>query len=284
MKVTLLPGPFGVRVDGVDLATADAALFARLRALVYEHKALCIAGQGAMTPDRFLAFGRSFGEPIPHVLDSLRMPGCPEVMTLTSRVDPGSGRRTYFGGFWHTDQSYESVPASATMLYALEVPQQGGETMIADMAAAYDALDDATKARIDGLVALHAYGNRDAGTGGEPDASPLTSDAQRARVPPVRHPLVLRHPVTGRPALYGVAGTSRAIEGMDEAEGLALLRTLKRHATQDRFVYAHRYAPGDVLVWDTCATLHRAGPVPAGEGPGTVRVMRRISIRGHAPL
>ena len=282
MRVSPLPGPFGVRVDDVDLAAAEAALFARLRALLYQHKAVCVAGQ-SLTPDRFLAFGQSFGEPIAHVLDALRMPGFPEVMTLTSRVDPSSGKRTYFGGFWHTDQSYESAPASATMLHAIEVPEEGGGTMIADMAAAYDALDDGTKARIDGLVALHLYGNRDAGAD-EPDASPLVTDEQRARTAWVRHPLVLRHPVTGRPALYGVAGTSRGIEGMDDEEALALLGALKQHATQERFVYAHRYAPGDVLVWDTCATLHRAGPVPAAEGPGTARVMRRISVRGHAPI
>lgn len=270
----------GARVEGVDFSEAlPAETWRELVAALHRHRVLCFPGQ-RLTPEQFDRYGRQWGEPIPHVLDHFRMPGLPGVMTLTNAQERGEAI-VKGAAYWHTDQSYEADPSSATTLHAVTVPQEGGGTFFADMVTAYDDLPDAMKRRLDGLVAIHRYGNRDAGIDGENDASPLRNDEQRARVPECRHPVVRPHPVTGRKALYAVAGTSRGIEGWPEDEAVALLRELKAHATGPKYARLHRYAVGDTVVWDTAATLHAAEPIDVAASEEQVRVMWRVSVRGR---
>ena len=285
LSIEPLPGPFGVAIDGLDLAQPLAdELMREVLAAFYENQLVVIRGQ-RMTPGEFERFGRNFGTPHPHVLSHHRLPGLPGVMALTNIVEPRAPPPTLNGAaYWHTDQSYEAEPASATMLYARQVPKRGGRTFIANMFAAYDALAPAMKARIEDKTAVHLYGNRDEDQPGELPAAGFRDDAQRARVPQCRHPLVRRHPVTGRKALYAVAGTSRRIEGMDLGEGLALLGELKAFATGDAFVQAHGYTVGDVAIWDTAATLHKAEVIAAATGPDDSRLLYRISVKGRPPL
>jgi taurine dioxygenase len=166
------------------------------------------------------------------------------------------------------------------MLYAIKVPSSGGETLIADGYGAYEALDDATKSRLGGLVALHYYGAA-SGRGEENIAAPLVNDQQRDKVPPVEHLIARPHPVTGRTALYGIAGTPYGIEGMAEAEATELLAMLKAHMLQDRFIYRHAYRVGDVAIWDTSQTLHSATPIDVATREADSRLLHRISIRGR---
>jgi alpha-ketoglutarate-dependent taurine dioxygenase len=147
------------------------------------------------------------------------------------------------------------------------------------MWAAWDELDAETRTLIDGLRARHRYGNRaDEDYRTRTKAMELTEEEQR-EVRDVFHPLVLPHPVTGRRALYGVASTSRGIEGMDDAEARALLDRLTEHAGQDRFVHAHRYRVGDIVLWDNFSLMHRATLIDRASGPGTRRYMHRISTK-----
>ena len=279
--------PFGARIEGIDLATDDTpATQRRVIGALYQHRFVVIPGQ-VLTPAQFLRFGRAFGTPIPHVLDHLRLPGWPDILPITN--DRAHARSTADAdrngaAFWHTDQSYEAEPASSTMLYAIMAPDRGGQTLIADMRAAYDALPEAMKERIDPLVVRHLYGSRDAGRDGETEAAPLINDAQVAHVPPVLHALVRRHPVTGRKALYALTGTARGIRGMAEGAARALLGELKAHALQDRFIYSHHYRPGDVAIWDTCATLHSATPIAWASDIRDTRFLHRISVRGRPPV
>ena len=286
LSTTPLDGPFGVRIDGLDLRApvADDVMRDVLRAF-YDNQLIVISGQD-LTPVEFERFARGFGTPHPHVLSHRRMPGLPGVMAISNLVDDDGTPVHGFNGaaFWHTDQSYEAEPSSATMLYAVAAPATGGRTLIANLHAAYDALDDAMKARLDGLTAIHLYGNRDEDAPGELPASALRDDAQRAAVPACRHPLVRRHPVTGRKALYAVAGTSRGIEGMAEPDALALLAELKAFATQVRFVTAHRYTVGDVAIWDTAATLHKAERIGPATGAHDTRFHYRVTVKGTPPL
>ena len=286
LETAPLDGPFGVRIAGLDLREppADDVMREVLRAF-YDNQLIVISGQ-ALTPREFERFARNFGAPHPHVLSHRRLPGLPGVMAISNLLDDGGMPVHGFNGaaFWHTDQSYEAEPSSATMLYAVAAPAHGGRTFIANMHAAYDALDDATKARLDGLTAIHLYGNRDEDQPGELPASALIDDAQRAAVPACRHPLVRPHPVTGRKALYGVAGTSRGIESMAEADALALLAELKAFATAERFVTGHRYAVGDVAVWDTQATLHKAERVGPATGADDTRFHYRVTVKGKPAL
>ena len=272
---------FGGEASGIDLAEgADDETLRALVDAVHEHRILVVRGQ-RLTEDQYLAFGRSWGTPIPHVLDHLRMPGYPEMMAIGNYGGEWKDNDAVRNGatFWHTDQSYEAVPSSVTMLYSIRAPETGGETQVADLKRAFDTLPVETRQRLEGKYAWHLYGAA-SGRGDEAVANPLITEQQVERVPPVRHLIIRSHDVTGRKTLYAVAGTPYAIEGMDEEEGASLLEEIKRHALQEQFIYRHRYRVGDIAIYDTTQTLHSGTPIgPATSGRDT-RLLWRISVRG----
>ena len=283
---TIVPlrAAFGVEVCGVDLrAGMDEALTRLLTDALYEHRVIVIRNQN-LDRQTYLRFGRQLGTPIPHVLDHMRMPGYPDLMTVgnTEKRDEDDKIRNG-AALWHTDQSYEKVPASATMLYSIIAPEHGGETQFCDMAAAYDNLGDAMRRRIEGIVVAHKYG-RGRRQEGEPPANPIISEVQDRRVPAVYHPLVMRHPVTGRKALYALGHGAYAIKGMADDQAEALLDELKTHALDERHIYRHKYLVGDLVVWDTLQTMHAATPIGVATSNADSRLLWRISVRGHPSL
>ncbi|MBH67842.1 MAG: hypothetical protein CMM58_05770 [Rhodospirillaceae bacterium] len=272
----------GANVWGLNLndpCTED--LIKTLADALYEYRVLIIKNQ-QLNKSRYLEFGKWWGEPIPHVLDHMRMPEYPELLAVgnTEQKDKSDEIRNG-AALWHTDQSYESIPASATMLYSILVPIQGGQTKLADMTAAYDALDNDMKHKIDALEVAHLYG---AGKllDEEFRANPLTTSDQVARIPSCYHPLVMKHPVTGRKSLYATGQSCFGIKGMDDDEAIKLLWTLKMHAIQDQFVYSHTYEVGDIAMFDTLSTMHSAVPIEQADEnrPETKRLLWRISVRG----
>ncbi len=276
------PGNFGKRILGLNLSEPSApevlkALFITL----YEHRFLVIPGQD-LTLDQYLRFGESFGTPIPHVVDQSRLERYPEITTIHNRVQENK-KYVDSAAWWHTDQSYEAQPAITTLLYSAQAPEKGGDTRFADMVAAYEALSDSIKSRIADLEVEHLYGKGVALQKDDIPTPPL-SEAQKQRVPPVIHKLVRPHPVTGQKTLYSPAGTSQGIRGMALAEAKTLLNELAAHALQPRFQNKHHYAVGDVVLWDTAATMHAASPNHAATGPDDTRVLYRISVRGIPPL
>lgn len=279
LRLEPLDAPFGRAVHGLDVAAGvDGETFRALAEALYENRVLVIKNQDC-NEESFLAFGRQWGTPIPHVLETVRMPGYPEMLTLGNTSDWATNDLyRNAAAFWHTDQSYDAEIATATMLYALKVPRVGGETRIADAKAAYDDLDAEMRARLDGLTAIHSYGAT-SGRDGELPTRTLTAD-QAAKTPPVPHRLVRGHGVTGTKALYAVAGTAFAVEGMESEAAEALLGELKAHVLQDKYVYEHKYEVGDIAIWDTQMTMHCAKPIGLPDGPGTERLLWRISVRG----
>lgn len=269
----------GAEVHGIDLAAPMSAdTFAAIRAAFNRHMLLRFPGQ-TLDEAALVSFSRRFGELQIHVLDEYRHPRLPEIYVL-SNVDRATGRTTGrhpdLGTLvWHSDLSFPRRPALATILYGIEVPKAGGETLFADLCAAYDALEDAMKRRIAGLRAIHDldYSRQRAG------APPMTA-SQRAEAPPVDHPLVRTHPETGRKGLYISHHISR-IDGLPEAESRALLAALMEHATSERFVYANRWQSGDVVMWDNRATMHRATEYDAA---GERRVIHRTVVKGEVPV
>ena len=217
-----------------------------------------------MTLDQYLRFGESFGTPIPHVVDQSRLERYPEITTIHNRVQENK-KYVDSAAWWHTDQSYEAQPAITTLLYSAQAPEKGGETRFADMVAAYEALSDSIKSRIADLEVEHLYGKGVALQKDDIPTPPL-SEAQKQRVPPVIHKLVRPHPVTGQKTLYSPAGTSQGIRGMALAEAKTLLNELAAHALQPRFQNKHHYAVGDVVLWDTAATMHAASPIMQPQG------------------
>jgi taurine dioxygenase len=266
----------GVALEGIDLSKplSDAA-FREVEQAFWDGQVLAIKGQ-TLQPDQYLAFARRFGKPEPHVIDQFHYPGHPDILILSNVKKDGKPTGLQdAGSYFHTDYSYLDVPARVTMLYSIQVPAKGGNTLFADMYAAYDDLPEATRRRIDDLVVLHHYGNRDdLDEKSRTAASPLTAD-QKGKVNWVRHKLVRTHYGTKRKALYAVSGSSFEIEGMPRDEGVALLDELKAHALQDKYRYSHAYEVGDVVLWDDLATLHSATLTD----PNDPRTLWRITVK-----
>jgi alpha-ketoglutarate-dependent 2,4-dichlorophenoxyacetate dioxygenase len=170
---------------------------------------------------------------------------------------------------WHTDLSFRQGSAKWSMLHAKVIPPAGGDTEFADTRAAYDALPDAMKRRLEGLVAEHSLWHSTAARGGY-----VPSEEERRSYSPARHKLVRPHPGSGRNALY-IASYASHIVGMPVEEGRALLAELIEFATQPQFVYRHKWQVGDLVIWDNRCTMHRATPFAAADH---VRDMRRTTI------
>jgi taurine dioxygenase len=183
------------------------------------------------------------------------------------------------GQDWHTDMSFSKMIAFVNVLYALKIPHRDrrplGATLFANMAEAYDTLPEDVKRRIEHCTATHDFEKfwemmRSRG-GAASSRAPLT-DAQRRQKPPVPHPMVMVHPISGRRSLYADPGYTVRIDGVPEAESKELLQFLFQHQLQSRFQYAHRWSEGDVLIWDNLWTLHNA---EADYGADEPRLIKR---------
>jgi taurine dioxygenase len=229
-----------------------------------------------LSPTAYLAFARQFGRPEPHVIDQFHHPEHADILILSNRKKDGEPIGLADAGtYFHTDYSYLDIPARATLLYSIEVPKKGGDTLFADQYTAYDELPSALKRKVDGLVGLHHYGNRDdVDKGSRTVASVLTED-QEKKMSWVRHPIARKHPVTGRKALYSVSGSSFGIEGMPQDEAIDLLDELKRHSTSEKYQLRLKYGVGDVVIWDNASLLHSATLTDA-EDP---RTLWRITVK-----
>ncbi|MGH6624809.1 MAG: TauD/TfdA dioxygenase family protein, partial [Burkholderiaceae bacterium] len=250
---------FAVEADGVDLAASltDAA-FKEIESAFFTGQVLVLRGQ-RLTPAQFHAFARRFGPPEPHVIDQFHHPDCADILVLSNVVKDGQPTGLADAGtYFHTDYSYLDIPARCTMLYSIVVPKVGGDTLFANQYAAYDDLSAAMKARIENLIGLHHYGNRDDLNEASRTVASVLTEEQKDRMNWVRHRIARPHPVTGRKALYAVSGSSFGIEGMPEDEAIALLDELKAHATQPKYQYRLKYGVGDVVIWDNSSLLHSA--------------------------
>jgi taurine dioxygenase len=262
-------GSFGLEADEIspDFNEVWQAFFVA-QVLVFRSQKFAPAG--------FLAFAKNFGKPEPHVIDQFHHPEHPDILILSNVEKDGKPIGLADAGtYFHTDYSYLDVPARATTLYSIQVPSKGGDTLFADQYAAYDDLPASLKKRIEGLVALHHYGNRDDQDKASRTVASVLTEEQEQKMAWVRHPVVRRHPVTGRKALYAVSGSSFGIEGMPEDEAIGLLEELKRHATQEKYQLRLKYGVGDVVIWDNASLLHSATLTD----PADPRTLWRITIK-----
>ena len=269
----------GIALTGIDLSRPlDEAAFREVEQAFFDGQVLVIKGQ-QLKPEQFVAFARRFGKPEPHVIDQFHYPGHADILILSNRQKDGKPLGLAdAGSYFHTDYSYLDVPARVTMLYSIETPREGGNTLFANMYAAYDDLPDAMKRRIDELVVRHHYGNRDdLDEDSRTAASKLTGE-QKDKVSWVRHKLVRTHYGTGRKALYAVSGSSFGIDGMPDDEAVQLLDELKDHALQDKYRYSHSYEVGDVVLWDDLSLLHAATLTD----PSMPRTLWRITVKEPA--
>lgn len=283
-------GSFGAEVRGCDLGRERTPEEVReLVDLVAKHQVVIFRGQ-SLSRAQYDRFGRYWGQPCRFFFTPDLDREFPAIQMITNSPELDPGRRDG-AAFWHTDESFEYLPASFTMLHALEAPEIGGETLFADQAGAFEALPTEEQARLEGLQVRHVLvgGKREA------DEIPLGFDVddpskdggvrakKRATERPL-HPLVVTHPLTGRRSLYSIAGTAVGIEGMADDEAEALIDRLKTHATQERFRIRPKLTTGDVLIWDDLATLHSATPLKYSDAPGERRILQRICVCGLPPV
>ena len=229
-----------------------------------------------LAPAQFHAFAQRFGPPEPHVIDQFHHPACADILILSNVIKDGVPTGLADAGtYFHTDYSYLDIPARCTMLYSIVVPKVGGDTLFANQYAAYDDLSAAMKARVENLVGLHHYGNRDDLNEASRTVASVLTDEQKNRMNWVRHRIARAHPVTGRKALYAVSGSSFGIEGMPDDEAIALLDELKAHATQPKYQYRLKYRVGDLVIWDNASLLHSATLID----PNDARTLWRITVK-----
>ena len=260
----------GSAIEGIDLSRGLAdAEFSEVARALWEGGVLAIKGQ-RLAPGQFLAFARRFGRPEPHVIDQFHYPGYPDILILSNRRKQNGEPMGLAdaGSYFHTDYSYLQVPARLTMLYSIEVPSRGGNTLFASMYAAYDGLPQRLKERLEGRIGAFTYGGRR-------KATALLNEEDRNWTP-VFHPIVRTHPETGRKALYFDPGKILRIEGLEPAESDALIDELTERMIQPDGEYHHQWRKGDIVIWDNRCSYHKAaGDYPPEED----RIHWRVSIK-----
>ena len=277
IQVNPLSEHLGGEINDVDARSIGQEISLNsVKSLLFEHQLLCFRDQDLL-PQDVLDFTQLFGEPVPHVLQQFALPGFPDIVVLSNIVEDGRPIGNRGEGFgWHTDLTYMARPAAYTILYALEVPPEGGDTLFASMYKAYDSLTEKEKEQLRGRVAnysyLKLYSKRE-------NVEPLT-EAQRERTPDVSHPLVRIHPETEREGMYLNLDDCIGVEGNDSTSGLDLVSQLFNY-TVENFQFRHRWRTGDLLIWDNRGALHTA---TAYDMERHRRLIYRTSVRGEVPI
>ncbi len=280
MEIRRLSGPLGAEVLGLDLARGlDEAALAGVRAALAAHKVLAFRDQ-ELTPAQQIALTERLG-------GALRLPFIeplpehPEIIAVLKQAEERD--IATFGGTWHSDFTFLAAPPSYTLLYALDLPPKGGDTIWADMAQAYATLSDGMKGLLRDLRAIH--GGLPHGTRGPPSGLRVSTSVKMARNDPaadaeVVHPVVRRHPDTGAAALYVNPVYVARFEDMTEAESRPLLDTLQTQATRPEMTCRLAWSPGTLAIWDNRCTQHLA----VNDYDGYRRLLHRTTVVGECPV
>jgi taurine dioxygenase len=269
--VRQLSPALGAEIVGVDLRDPiDGALEQKFLDAWHRHLVILLRDQ-VLDEDTQVRFAETFGPPAKVTSGRTFSVKHPSVMLISNIREDGKPIGALPDGemHFHTDQCHQETPAKATMLYAIEIPRQGGNTLFSNAYTAYETLPDHIKLRIAGRRALNAY---------DKDSTLRTASYDNAGSS-CWHPVVRTHPATGRKALYVNRLMTREIEGLPRNESDAILQQLFDHQEQPKFVYEHVWRPGDILMWDNRCTLHARTDFSAGER----RLLRRVTILGEKP-
>ncbi|MCU1458803.1 MAG: putative alpha-ketoglutarate-dependent sulfonate dioxygenase-like [Actinomycetia bacterium] len=273
-QVRPMSGNIGAEVFGIDIRDVSDEVVAELREAWLEHLVLILVGQEEADPSDLGAFARRFGEPYRHIL-------------FPDTADPVHAINVPAGGFWHSDVTFAEEPPIATMLHARRLPAKGGDTMWANMYLAYETLSFAMQKFVAGLTARHDFDHfyrYPMGDSLETDQFVLD---QKRLFPLPAHPVVRRHPETGREALYVNESFTTRIEELSPSESDAILELLNAHSTRPELTCRHRWSVGDLAFWDNRCTMHY--PIDDWAGsfatPGqSSRQMNRVTIQAERPV
>ena len=277
-KITVEPlaGALGAEISGVDLNDLDDAAVAEIRRALLENNVVFFRDQD-FTPATQMAFGQQFGDLNRHSyvkgLDEY-----PDVFRIVK--EPTDAH--HFGNAWHTDLAYEEEPAMATILYGMDIPEAGGDTMFTSLYAAYDALSDGMKRMLGELNIVYTNANT-YGKDAKRFKTGVAKDMDVAQAPDVKeviHPLIRTHPETGRKALYLSTTHYSRLDGMTEAESKPLLEQLCAYAVKPEFTCRFKWGVGSVAFWDNRCTMHYA----VNDFPNARRIMQRVTLQGDKPI
>ena len=279
MEVRPIAGALGAEIYGVNLKDRDdSPMWPELRQAFLEYHVIAIRGQD-MSLDDMMRVGGKFGEPCYYPF-AKGMEGYPFITQVVKEPED----KDVFGSDWHTDTMYLEKPPRATLLYAVQTPPKGGDTLYVNTAAAYDALSDGMKKLIDGLVGVASGGLKNKKGGPRAVHLSRVSMAQqnldKAEAYEARHPIVRTHPETGRKSLYVSALHTIRFDGFTEDESKPLINWLNDHCVQPEFSCRVRWEPGQLTIWDNRTTLHNA----INDYPGQRRQMRRLTAGAERPL
>lgn len=270
---------FVARVDGIDLGRdLDDETWDEIRRAYRNHKVLFFHKQ-SLTAKQLCDFGEAFGEIIPHTIRKFWHAEEPRITVLSNRIEYGKPKGIKdAGSFWHSDWSYLERPANATMLYAIEIPAEGGDTLFCDLTAAYDALTPAMKQRLDGLQYRCQYRfHRDRN---HPESRwRIMTEEERAESPERVRPLIRTHPETGRKAIY-VGSHTESFDGMTDEESDPIIKYLMEHTHRPEFVCRVRWDVNTLVFWDNRCCQHCA----INDYNGQRRRVQKITISGDTPF
>ena len=284
-RITVRPlgAALGAEVRGVDMRQPmDAETQEQVLAAWMEHLVLVFPEQH-VSDTQHVEFTRGIGEPEIFHQKIIKSKSVREIFRVSNVDEDGvimpitnpTVRQLSLAQFWHTDSSYMPMPCKGALLHGIEVSRTGGETQFTNMYKVYEALPAALKERIEGRKARHNFEHMHT----LQTLTPLT-DSERAAMPPVWHPMVRVHPVTGRKSLYISPIYNDEVEGLSKAESLALIAELAEFAGRPEFVYSHSWETDDVVMWDNRCTLHQV----TSYDPAERRVMHRTTIVGDQPV
>lgn len=269
----------GAEVFGVDLAAADEATFAAVKQAFAEHSVLFFRDQ-RLTPEQQVALTARLG-PVLRVPFIKHLDEHPDIIAVLKEAD--EKRISTFGGTWHSDFSFLEEPPAATLLYALELPPVGGDTLWASQYLAYESLSDGMRRLLEPLKAVQTGWPH--GTKGPAPSTRVSRSVQMVRNDPaadreVVHPVVRVHPVTGRKALFVNPVYTQRFEGMTAEESKPILEFLYQHCVKPEFTCRLRWAPGTLALWDNRSTLHLA----INDYDGHRRLLHRTTVGGERPV
>ncbi len=281
LNIRPLSAGCGAEVSGIDITRPLAA--ATIAELHQAHARHCILlfRDCKLTPEQHIAFSAQFGALESHVVGDFNLPGHPEIFVVSNVKEDGKLKgAVYAGQYWHSDLSYMKQPSMGSLLLCHEMPEIGGDTMFANMYQAYDTLSEPMQRFLGGVEAVHDYSNAyDKYFAHLKERPPLTSE-QRAKTPPVTHPAVRTHPVSGKKALYVNTGFTKGFAGMPREESEPILNFLFQHSTRPEFIYRHKWRVNDMIFWDNRCAIHYA---LADYDFSVRRHIHRTTVAGDVP-
>jgi taurine dioxygenase len=279
--IRIFDAPLGAEVVGLDLSRPVSDVdFARIHAAHLDHHVLVFRDQ-LITPRQQAEFSRRFGPLQIHVLRNFQLAGYPEVLVVSNIMEDGKPIGLGDAGhFWHSDLSYKERPSLGSLLHAQELPEEGGDTLFANMHLAYDTLPAALRNAIRGARAEHSYLCKYAELQARSPWRPNLTQAQIEEVKPVIHPVARVHPETGRRALFVSEHFTTRIIGRPDDESKALLQELFAHSVKPEHIYRHLWQPHDLVFWDNRSLMHLAAGTPENQR----RKMYRTTIEGDVPF